>query len=113
VRKIVFEGASPRSFQVPDFETPSLDSLGLLPDMFGWFTRRFLVSRPLQQEETCIGCGQCSQICPADALQIDGRRAEFDYDRCIRCYCCQEVCPQDAIGFHKGLLVRLMGRLNR
>jgi uncharacterized protein (DUF362 family)/Pyruvate/2-oxoacid:ferredoxin oxidoreductase delta subunit len=111
--RISLRGDPPEGFQVKDFEVPSLDSLGVLPGMFGWFTKRFLVSKPVQEEAQCVGCGECAEICPAEAIQLKAKKLAFDYDRCIRCYCCQEVCPQDSIRFHRGLLVRLLSRFNR
>jgi uncharacterized protein (DUF362 family)/Pyruvate/2-oxoacid:ferredoxin oxidoreductase delta subunit len=113
VSRIGFRGDPPETFQVKDFEVPSLDSLGVLPGMFGWFTKRYLVSKPVQEERECAGCGECTEICPAEAIQLEAKKLAFDYDRCIRCYCCQEVCPQDAIRFHRGVLVRLLNRFNR
>ena len=113
VRQITFKGLSPEVFSFPNFQVPALDSLGFLPGMFDWFNKRFLVSKPFQIETSCTYCGQCSEICPAEAIQLGAEKFSFDYDRCIRCYCCQEVCPQDGIGFKKGLLVRLLNRFNR
>jgi ferredoxin len=113
VGRITFRGDPPETFQMRDFEIPRLDSLDVLPGMFGWFTKRFLVSKPVQEEKECARCGECAEICPAEAIQLKAKKLAFDYDRCIRCYCCQEVCPQDAIRFHRGLLVRLLTRFNR
>jgi uncharacterized protein (DUF362 family)/Pyruvate/2-oxoacid:ferredoxin oxidoreductase delta subunit len=111
--RISLHGDPPESFQVNGFEVPSLDSLGVLPGVFDWFTKRFLVSKPVQEEAQCAGCGECAEICPAEAIQLKAKQLAFDYDRCIRCFCCQEVCPQDSIRFHRGLLVRLLSRFNR
>lgn len=47
--------------------------------------------------EKCIGCGDCEEICPKDAVQIQDDRASVDYSKCIRCFCCHEVCPEKAI----------------
>jgi len=111
--KIIFKGESPQTFALSDFQIPALDSLGVIPDIFEGFTKRFLVSKPIQKGNSCAGCGQCAQICPAEAIQTGDKKITFDYDQCIRCYCCQEICPQDAIHFHKGLLVRILNRINR
>ncbi len=113
IRQITYRGEFPQAFAIQNFQVPSLDSLGLLPDMFDWFTKRFLVSKPIQTGNSCIGCGKCLEICSAKAIQLDTNKVTFDYDRCIRCYCCQEICPQDSIHFHKGQLVRLLNRFNR
>lgn len=113
VRKVTFKGEPHKAFSVRDFEVPALDSLGVLPGMFNWITKRFLVSKPVQDGDSCIECGQCAELCPAEAIQLKTKEATFDYNRCIRCYCCQEICPEDAIRFKTGLLVRLLNRFNR
>ncbi|MDY6972836.1 MAG: DUF362 domain-containing protein [Thermodesulfobacteriota bacterium] len=113
IRRIAFKGTSPADFSVRDFQVPALDSLGVLPGIFDRFTKRFLVSRPIQDSGSCTDCGRCEKICPSDAITREVKKVRFDYDRCIRCYCCQELCPQDSIGFKSGLLVRMLNRLNR
>lgn len=50
----------------------------------------------------CIGCGLCSQVCPAFAIELDGRGKDikgitFDLGKCIYCAQCEEVCPVNAI----------------
>lgn len=111
--RIPVQGDAPQAFRIRNFQIPELDSLGVLPGIFEGLTRRFLVSKPVQDGSVCAGCGECDQICPAEAIQLKDKGIAFDYDRCIRCYCCQEVCPQDAIRFRKGLIVRLLNRFNR
>jgi uncharacterized protein (DUF362 family)/Pyruvate/2-oxoacid:ferredoxin oxidoreductase delta subunit len=111
--RIAFEGDAAESFRNGGIQVPRLDSLGLLPSVFDRLTKRYLVSKPVQEMEACAGCGQCAEICPAGAIGLRSRKAAFDYDLCIRCYCCQEICPQNAIHFKKGLLVRLLNRLKR
>jgi len=113
LNKITFKGEAHQVFPVEHFEVPSLDSLGVLPRMFEGVTRRFLVSKPILNEKACEGCGECAQLCPAEAMQLEAKKIHFDYERCIRCYCCQEICAKDAIHFQKGLLVRLLSRFNR
>jgi len=87
--------------------------MGVLPGIFDGFTKHYLVSKPVQTEDSCIECGRCSEICPADAIIMKGRKIIFDYDKCIRCYCCQEICPQNSIQFHRGLLVKILNRFRR
>jgi uncharacterized protein (DUF362 family)/Pyruvate/2-oxoacid:ferredoxin oxidoreductase delta subunit len=113
LKRIDFLGDDPRGFVKKDFDAPKLDSVSLLPNVFDWFAKRYLASKPVQEKDTCAGCGQCAEICPAEAIQLGQQKVDFDYDRCIRCYCCQEICPRDAIQFKKGLLMRLLNRLGR
>jgi uncharacterized protein (DUF362 family)/Pyruvate/2-oxoacid:ferredoxin oxidoreductase delta subunit len=113
VDQITFKGESPQAFEIRNFQVPKLDSLGMLPETFDWFTKRFLVSKPIQQGDSCTDCGHCTQICPENAIQLEDRKIKFDYMRCTRCYCCQEICPQNGIGFNRGLLVRLLNLFNR
>lgn len=113
ISRISYVGQLPQILAPGDFQVPTLDSFWLLPAVMNRLTGRHLVSRPVHRANRCSGCGQCSRICPPDAIRQFGRRIRFDYEKCIRCYCCQEVCPEDAIGFRKGLIVRVLNRLRR
>lgn len=113
IRRIHLRGEPLENFAALNFQIPSLDSMGLLPEKFDVFTKRFLVSKPVRDARLCTECRQCARVCPAEAISADRKNIAFDYHRCIRCYCCQEICPQNAIYFRKGLLVRLLTRLRR
>jgi uncharacterized protein (DUF362 family)/Pyruvate/2-oxoacid:ferredoxin oxidoreductase delta subunit len=67
--------------------------------------RQALEPRPVFLKEKCIKCGDCIKICPASALEMQGRdrlrHIVIDYGVCIRCYCCHEICPVDAIDIKK------------
>lgn len=112
VSRIAFPGLSPDAFSVKDFEFPELDTLHMLPASWDWFTRRFLVSKPVHRPWECNGCGRCEEICPEHAIDRTNTKVHFDYKNCIRCYCCQEICPENAIDFKKGVIVRLLGLLD-
>ncbi len=58
--------------------------------MASYFIRR-------TEEEECIGCGACEDICPVDAVRIVDDVAEVDTDWCIGCGVCAVVCPTEAI----------------
>ncbi|MBS3817148.1 MAG: NADH-quinone oxidoreductase subunit NuoF [Candidatus Thermoplasmatota archaeon] len=48
--------------------------------------------------DDCIGCGQCAQECPEDAITGESQeKHEIDQEVCIKCGACQEVCPVDAV----------------
>jgi NAD-dependent dihydropyrimidine dehydrogenase PreA subunit len=48
-------------------------------------------------KEQCIGCGECVEICPVDALKMEDEIPVVDEDWCIGCGVCATVCNTDAI----------------
>jgi hydrogenase-4 component H len=59
---------------------------------------------PEPDDEWCIGCEACSEVCPAEAIVIhddkkEGKRIiERLYDRCNYCGQCELLCPQPEPG---------------
>ncbi|MBI5049858.1 MAG: ferredoxin [Nitrospirae bacterium] len=56
--------------------------------------------RPVVDEEKCIGCGNCAEICPSVFQLIDDKSRVIDPDACDFAECCEaaaENCPQEAI----------------
>jgi ferredoxin len=51
--------------------------------------------------ERCAGCGICADVCPANAIQVDGS-AFVDEELCVGCGCCVSECPSDAIILKSG-----------
>ena len=49
-------------------------------------------------EEKCIGCGECVEVCPSDVYEIqDEKSIVINEEECIGCESCLEVCEQEAI----------------
>jgi Fe-S-cluster-containing hydrogenase component 2 len=48
-------------------------------------------------EDECIGCGKCIDVCPVDALQSVDDSPIVDQDWCIGCGVCHTVCPSGAV----------------
>ncbi|MFX0075517.1 MAG: DUF362 domain-containing protein [Candidatus Hermodarchaeota archaeon] len=53
---------------------------------------------PHLKNKLCVQCGQCSEVCPAEAINFTkGQFPVFLKRECISCLCCMEMCPQEAI----------------
>ncbi|MFX0071567.1 MAG: DUF362 domain-containing protein [Candidatus Hermodarchaeota archaeon] len=52
-------------------------------------------------EETCVGCGNCVNICPMEALYLEETIAVINKDRCIGCGLCAHHCPENSINLER------------
>jgi NAD-dependent dihydropyrimidine dehydrogenase PreA subunit len=51
----------------------------------------------LVDSDTCTGCGDCLDVCPVEAIQLEDGKAVIDPETCIDCGVCDPECPVDAI----------------
>jgi uncharacterized protein (DUF362 family)/Pyruvate/2-oxoacid:ferredoxin oxidoreductase delta subunit len=96
---------------VPDhgFQHAPRDAQDRLPPALRHAVRGLLTSRPrLVDEQACTRCGDCAQICGADAITL-APTPVYDNDKCVRCYACTEICPTAAIQDVRPLTLRLFG----
>jgi electron transfer flavoprotein alpha subunit len=47
-------------------------------------------------KEKCTGCSRCVNVCPVNAIKIEGRIAIIS-DECIECGACINVCRAGAM----------------
>lgn len=52
---------------------------------------------PKVNPDSCIGCGNCVDLCPGDAISLVDGKAFIDVDKCANCHACESACPVDAI----------------
>lgn len=54
--------------------------------------------QPFIDEQKCIGCGECVDICPSEVLELVDEKAVVEIaEECVGCESCIEVCEQEAI----------------
>ena len=49
------------------------------------------------EKDACVGCGDCVEACPVDALVMGDEIATVDEEVCIGCGLCAVPCPNDAV----------------
>lgn len=48
---------------------------------------------------TCIDCGICARLCPANAIQMHNGRPLWIKSQCFACLGCLRGCPTEAITY--------------
>ena len=48
-------------------------------------------------EELCVGCGKCIDICVFDGMEMEDGIATVNQDTCLGCGRCERLCPNGAI----------------
>lgn len=50
-----------------------------------------------QDQELCVGCGNCAQFCQFGALKVRDRTLQIKAARCMGCGACVSKCPKQAL----------------
>ncbi len=48
-------------------------------------------------KKNCTGCGSCVDVCPTEAIKIDGDIAKVEQEECICCETCIDECSVGAL----------------
>jgi len=55
-------------------------------------------------EQKCIGCGLCTQVCPHAVFEMHENKAVIvDFNACMECGACVSNCPVDAVSVCPGV----------
>ncbi len=107
IDEIVLHGVNLSTLQTDNFRPAKNSDVNFgLPAPVKNLLKNSLTAHPDITSE-CKECGHCVTHCPPEAMAIDDRGVQVDYNRCIRCFCCQELCPHGAIITRQGTLLRL------
>lgn len=52
--------------------------------------------QPYMEEDACMGCGLCVDICREKALVLQDGKPQLNETRCVLCSDCMQSCPTDA-----------------
>ena len=63
---------------------------------FVFFLFEKIFTKKFRADESCIDCGLCEEICPADNISIENGEVKFK-DNCYFCLRCINQCPAEAI----------------
>ena len=108
----------PASFAVADYVTVDTPNSLLFAGSSGWgqlrgrVLKKVLDSYP-NPDKTCVGCGECARICPAQAIEMKNRLPEIHRGLCIHCFCCQEFCPKGAMKVRRTWIARILNRTKK
>ncbi len=62
------------------------------------------VSTLVLDQESCIGCSLCTQVCPHHVFDMADAKAQIvDFNACMECGACVNNCPSGALQVNPGV----------
>lgn len=74
----------------------ALKNLGMGCASVGGKLELHSASQPVVEASHCKGCGICIRHCAHDAIRLENKIAEIDYERCVGCGQCVALCQYSA-----------------
>ncbi|MCP3898425.1 MAG: DUF362 domain-containing protein [Desulfobacteraceae bacterium] len=103
-----------KSFKTKDFKINKRPLRPYKPSAVVPFLNKAIVPKPYIIKDTCVKCGICVSMCPAQPKALffkDENKSDipiYNYDDCIRCFCCQEICPESTIKLKTPILRKII-----
>lgn len=98
-----------QGFVIPKAVSTNFLDMVPLPNNVKTFILNRVRPHPVFKHESCIGCSDCVNICPAKTIKMnENLRPVVDLEGCIRCFCCQELCPHQSVKVFKPWLGRIL-----
>lgn len=92
------------------FKRPEGGITAYVPSFLMRILRRQLAVKPFINISNCAFCKACVSNCSVHAIEETGKALKINEEKCIQCYCCRELCPNDAVEIKKSLLLKLITR---
>jgi uncharacterized protein (DUF362 family)/NAD-dependent dihydropyrimidine dehydrogenase PreA subunit len=92
------------------FKRPEGGITAYVPSFLMRILRRQLAVKPIINTSNCALCKACISNCSVHAIEETGKALKINEEKCIQCYCCRELCPNDAVEIKKSLLLKLITR---
>ena len=93
------------------FKRPEGGITAFVPSFLMGVLRRQLTVKPIINTSSCALCKACVLNCSAHAIEEAGSALKINEEKCIQCYCCRELCPNGAVEIKKSLLLKLITRI--
>jgi len=93
------------------FKRPEGGITAYVPAFLMRILRKQLAVRPIINTSNCALCKACVSNCSVHAIEEIGRLLKINEEKCIQCYCCRELCPNDAVEIKKSLFLKLVTRV--
>ena len=61
-------------------------------------TRRYVMYDVKVDDEKCVSCSECVDICPEEVFELHGEKSvPVNAEDCVGCESCVELCEEEAI----------------